>query len=316
MKVTALAGGVGGAKLADGLARALLADDRLDVIVNTGDDFVHYGLKICPDLDTVCYTLAGISNPQTGWGIDGDERNALEMIRALGGEDWFSLGDKDLGTHLERTKRLNCGETLSKVTGDFCKAWNIGARIYPMSDDVVSTYVDTIDYGVLSFQEYFVKYRCMPAVRTFEFRGSASAQPAPGVIESLNNADVIVICPSNPWVSIDPIFSIKEIFDVVRGHPCVIAVSPIVGGKTIKGPAAKMFTELGIEASAINVAAHYKGVINYLVIDTTDAEEATAIEKLGIIPYVTNTIMLSVADRQRLACEILHFIRNGQKGCA
>ena len=200
--VVALAGGVGGAKLADGLAR-LLPPENLTIIVNTGDDFVHWGLNISPDLDTVCYTLAGLANAETGWGRKDESWNVFENVKNLGGEDWFRMGDRDLATHLERTRRLKTGEPLSAITRDFCLRWGIRPTVLPMTDDPVPTIVDTIEMGELAFQEYFVHQRCQPTVKGFRFDGVERAQPAPGVVEAIRSADVIVFCPSNPWVSID-----------------------------------------------------------------------------------------------------------------
>src|SRR5512133_2119051 len=210
MKIVALAGGVGGAKLADGLAK-VLPPENLTVIVNIGDDFDLFGLRICPDLDTVCYTLAGLANPETGWGRVGETWNVIESAAKLGGPDWFHLGDQDLGTHLERTRRLKAGQTLSQITKDFCKAWGIAQTVLPMSDQPVRTIVET-EEGDLAFQEYFVHRRCEPRVKGFRFEGLAGAEPAPGAREAIQSADAVIICPSNPWVSIDPILRvIKEI---------------------------------------------------------------------------------------------------------
>jgi LPPG:FO 2-phospho-L-lactate transferase len=309
MKIAALAGGVGGAKLADGLARAL-APGELTVIVNTGDDFEHLGLKISPDLDTVCYTLAGLANPETGWGLADESWHALESLGALGGPTWFRLGDRDLGAHLERTRRLREGQTLSQVTRAFCEAWGLSTSILPMSDQPVSTTVLT-DEGALPFQEYFVHRRCLPRVTGFRFEGVDNSRPAPGVQESLEKADFIVICPSNPWVSIDPILAMPGIRAALAGK-CVLAVTPIVGGRTLKGPAAKMYLELGINPSAAAVAGHYgvtglDGILAGFVLDTQDSSMAAQIEEMGIQALITDTVMLTSADRLRLAEEVLSF---------
>ncbi|HLF88511.1 MAG TPA: 2-phospho-L-lactate transferase, partial [Anaerolineales bacterium] len=254
MKVVALAGGVGGAKLADGLAQ-ILPPKNLTVIVNTGDDFEHFGLKICPDLDTVCYTLAGMANPVTGWGLAGETWNALEAIGTLGGSGWFRLGDRDLGTHLERTRRLRSGQSLSQITRDFCRAWGVQPVVLPMSDDPVPTIVQT-DEGELAFQEYFVRRQCHPRVRGFHFEGVQHARAAPGMLEVIEGADLIVICPSNPWVSVDPILAIPGVREALTPSPSpstrggrIVAVSPIIAGQAVKGPAAKMYAELGVEPS-------------------------------------------------------------------
>ena len=304
MKVVALAGGVGGAKLADGLYRTLTADS-LTVIVNCGDDFAPFGLRVCPDLDTVCYTLAGLANPQTGWGRQGETWVAYEEIRRLGGPAWFHLGDQDLATHLERTRRLQSGETLSRVTRDFCQAWGITARVLPMTDDWMPTWVDTVDNGWLPFQEYFVKLACEPKVKGFEFRGAQEARPAPGVIESIRDADCVVICPSNPWVSIGPILSVPGVMEALKKCPVRVVISPIVGGKAIKGPAAKMFTELGIQPSCLAVAQHYQDWCTHFIMDREDSHFSEKIEALGMSVTVTDTMMYDSEDRIRLARETL-----------
>jgi LPPG:FO 2-phospho-L-lactate transferase len=224
----------------------------------------------------------------------------------LGGPDWFQLGDKDIGTHIERTRRLLDGESLSQVIHDFCEAWRIKYNILPMSDDKVFTIIRTIDKGDLSFQDYFVKNKCEPIIRSIRFKGIRTAKPAPGVLESIDQADLIVFCPSNPWVSIDPVLSVRGILSRIRKKP-TIAVSPIIQGKALKGPAAKMFFELGIEPSVIAVADHYKNTIRGLVIDQLDASCGEDICKLGIIPFITNTRMLSSEDRTRLAQNVLNF---------
>lgn len=301
MKITALAGGVGGAKLAHGLAQILPPDD-LTVIVNTGDDFEHLGLYISPDLDTVCYTLAGLANFETGWGRANETWNSFTNLEKLGGPAWFRLGDQDIATHLERTRRLKAGGTLSKITQDFCKAWGVKQTILPMSDNSVRTMVDS-DEGELAFQEYFVHRHCEPEVKGFRFDGVEVAEPAPGVPEALESADAVIFCPSNPWVSIDPILAvIKEI------KKPVVAVSPIIGGKTVKGPAAKMYKELGIEPSALAVARHYRNTLNGFVLDIEDRNMEEEIKKLGAKTLITNTLMNKITDRARLADDILRFI--------
>lgn len=304
MKVVALAGGVGGAKLADGLAQILPASD-LTVIVNTGDDFEHYGLTICPDLDTVCYTLAGLANAETGWGRNGETWAAIESAARLGGPAWFRLGDQDLGTHLERTRRLHAGESLSAITAHFCRAWGIGPRVLPMSDQPVRTIVST-DEGALAFQNYFVQRACEPTVSAFHFAGAEVAQPAPGTLEAIAEADLIVVCPSNPWVSVAPILAVPQLRAAIAGKR-VIAVSPIIGGQAVKGPAAKMFRELGVEPSALAVAQYYGPLLAGLVLDQVDAAQMEAIRGLGIMPLATATLMQDRAHRARLAQEVLNF---------
>ncbi len=304
MRVVALAGGVGGAKMVDGLAQILPAAD-FAVIVNTGDDFEHFGLNICPDLDTVCYTLAGLANPETGWGRVGETQNALHSVEVLGGPTWFWLGDRDLGTHLERTRRLKAGEGLSAITADFCRAWGVLTRVLPMSDQPVRTMVDT-DEGELPFQEYFVARACKPHVRGFRFAGPEQAQPAPGLLDAVVAADLVLICPSNPWVSVAPILAVSGIREAIA-KKVVIAVSPIIGGRAVKGPAAKMFSELGIEPSALAVAQYYGSLLKGFVFDEVDSAYSTSIQGLGIMPLATATLMQDRADRARLAGEVIDF---------
>lgn len=305
--VVALAGGVGGAKLAHGLAR-VLEPDRLTVIANTGDDFEHLGLYICPDIDTICYTLAGLSNFVTGWGRSEETWNALDTIRTLGCESWFQLGDRDLGTHIVRTERLKSGKPLSQVTREFCTAWGIRVHVLPMSDDIVRTMVITQDGRLLPFQEYFVKYQCQPCVSGFVFQGIEQAKPATGVLDAIDKADLVIFCPSNPWVSIDPILSLRGIRSAISGK-IVIAVSPIIGGKAIKGPAAKMFSEMRVHPSASAVALHYQGLLTGYVLDRVDHSESELISHWGIIPYETDIVIPSLDDRVRLALEVLTFYR-------
>jgi LPPG:FO 2-phospho-L-lactate transferase len=300
-KIVALAGGVGGAKLAHGLAQNL-APENLTVIVNTGDDFEHYGLYISPDLDTVCYTLAGLANPETGWGRLNETWNVIQNATNLGGPSWFNLGDQDLGTHLERTRRLKERQCLSEITRNFCKAWGIQHTVLPMTDQQVRTIVIT-DEGELAFQEYFVHRRCEPRVQGFRFDGADSAEPALGAREALESAGAVIICPSNPWVSIDPILRVLP-----KIEKPVFAVSPIIGGETIKGPAAKMYRELGIEPSALAVAKHYQELATGFVFDEVDHQLEGEIMGLEIKTLVTNTLMKSHEDRSRLAQEILGFV--------
>ena len=312
MKIVALAGGVGGAKLAHGLAQ-VLPPENLTVIVNTGDDFEHYGLYICPDLDTVCYTLAGIANPETGWGRSGETWNMMENLSKLGGADWFRLGDKDLGTHLERTHRLKEGYSLSQITKDFCKAWRIVHTVLPMSDKPVRTFVET-DEGELEFQEYFVHRRCEPRVKGFWFDGVDQAEPVRGAREAIQLADAVIICPSNPWVSIDPILATLTPPPLSLGErgwgegKKVVAISPIIGGEAIKGPAAKMYRELGIEPSALAVANHYRGLVTNFVLDKIDEQLNETVKGLSMRTYVTNTLMRSHEDRKQLAIDLLTYI--------
>ncbi len=305
LKIVALAGGVGGAKLVDGLAQAL-TPGNLTAIVNTGDDFDLFGLRICPDVDTVCYTLAQLANPASGWGRKDETWNAYDAIAALSGPTWFRLGDKDLGTHLERTRRLLAGEKLSAVIRAFCEQWQITSQVLPMSDVPVSTYIVTAEGARMPFQEYFVKLACAPVVQGFEFRGSERAMPAPGVLAAIGGADFVVICPSNPWVSIAPILSVAGIKEALATKK-VVAVSPIIGGKAIKGPAAKMYSELGIEPSASAVAAQYRELLSGFVLDRLDVEQKAQIAAWGIAPLVTQTVMSNPAERKQLAQEVLEF---------
>ena len=300
MKITALAGGVGGAKLAHGLSLVLPPED-LTIIVNTGDDFEHLGLFISPDLDTVCYTLGGLANPETGWGRMNESWNAFANIERLGGPAWFRLGDSDLATHLERTRRLKEGKSLSQITKEFCGAWGIKPAVLPMTDSPVRTMVDT-EEGELAFQEYFVHRRCEPRVKGFRFDGVEGAEPAPGAKEALESADVIIFCPSNPWVSIDPILRV-----VKQMEKPVIAVSPIIGGEAVKGPAAKMYKELGIEPSALAVAKHYHTILTGFVLDNTDKIYIDQVEAMNIRTRAADTLMKNVEDRARLAQDVLHF---------
>ena len=314
MKIVALAGGVGGAKLAHGLAQILPPED-LTVIVNTGDDFEHYGLYICPDLDTVCYTLAGMANAETGWGRIDETWKVIENASKLGGPDWFRLGDQDLGTHLERTRRLKEGQTLTQITKWFCKAWGVEHKILPMSDQPVRTIVET-EEGDLAFQEYFVHRHCEPRVTGFRFEGVNVAEPAPGAREAIQSADAIIICPSNPWVSIDPILvALAPLSRPSRElgwseGKKVIAVSPIISGQTVKGPAAKMYQELGIEPSALAVANHYCDLATEFVLDTLDQPLEENIRSLNMRTLVTNTLMKSLDNRKHLANDVLEFIGN------
>jgi LPPG:FO 2-phospho-L-lactate transferase len=305
MKIVALAGGVGGAKLVDGLARVLSPQD-LTVIVNTGDDFTHYGLKICPDLDTVCYTLAGLANPGMGWGQINETWQVLQSLKNLGGPTWFNLGDQDLGTHLERTRRIQAGECLSQITRAFCQVWGVQVTVLPMSDEIVSTQVITTLEGTLPFQEYFVHRQCQPEVKGFRFTGIEQAQSAPGVMEALQAADIIIFCPSNPWVSIDPILRVPGFREMVAAHP-VVAVSPLIQGQAVKGPAAKMYRELGITPSALAVAEHYRELLSGYILDRSDQQQVEEISRWGIITLATNILMPTVEERRRLAEETLVF---------
>ena len=304
----ALAGGVGGAKLAAGLERVL--GDGLSVVVNTGDDFEHLGLAISPDLDTVMYTVAGLNNPVAGWGLAGETWEFMAMLERLGGESWFRLGDRDLAVHIERTRRLGAGESLSFVTAALCARLGIRCRIVPMSDDPVRTVVLT-EGGELPFQDYFVRLRCEPRMRGLRFDGASSAAISEGFVGTLDSAALagIVFCPSNPYLSIDPILALNGVEARLRTRRApAVAVSPIVGGRALKGPAAKIMAELGVKPAALEVARHYRGLIDGFVLDRADAEVAGAVAELGIKPFVTDTVMIDAAGAAALAQRTLKFL--------
>lgn len=308
LHVTALAGGVGGAKLAYGLAQ-VLPFENLTIIVNTGDDFDHYGLRICPDLDTVCYTLAGLSNKKTGWGLEGDTSSVLSALQKIDAPTWFQLGDRDMATHLERTRRLVDGQSLTQITNVFLRIWGVHNKILPMTDDKVMTMIKTNQDKWLPFQEYFVHQACDPEVRDYRFAGIEKAQPAPGVINSIETSDLVIICPSNPWVSIDPILNIKGIRKALH-KKTVVAVSPIIAGKALKGPAAKMCRELGLDVNVVSVMHHYQEFLAGFIIDLQDDPYVEIINQCNIIPFVTNTIMLDDHDKINLAFQVLSFGKN------
>lgn len=306
----ALAGGVGGAKLAYGLARVVPAD-QLTLIVNTADDFELYGLHISPDLDTVMYTLAGIANPATGWGVAGDTFEALAAIGRYGQETWFRLGDRDLATHILRTAMLRQGRTLTAVTQTLSRALGVEPKLLPMTDNWLATIIET-DEGDLEFQDYFVRRRWQPVVRGIRFAGLGTARPTPEVLAALDRAGIVILCPSNPLVSIDPILALPGVRERLQlAHP-VVAVSPIVGGQALKGPAAKMLAELGQEVSAYTVAAHYADFLDGFVLDQVDAAEQARIAELGLRVLVTNTVMQTDADKIALAERVLEFAAQAQ----
>ena len=306
--VVALAGGVGGAKLTQGLA-AVLESGKLTVVVNTADDFEHLGLYICPDLDTVMYTLCGLNNLEAGWGLELESWNFMEALQEIGSETWFRLGDRDLATHVQRTYRMHANDKLSDITADFCSIMGTDVRVLPMSDDPVRTIVDT-DRGPIPFQEYFVRLGCSPKVCGFEFEGIQTAVFNPLASESFNAQDLraVIICPSNPYVSIAPILSLAGARNQLRNIAApIIAVSPIVDGQAIKGPAAKMMRELGCNPSALSVAQEYRDIVDGFVIDNKDAAEARQIEEMGQRVLVTDTIMTSITVKKRLANNIMDF---------
>lgn len=305
----ALAGGVGGAKLAFGLAGTLPPED-LTIVVNTGDDFDHLGLRICPDLDTVMYTLAGIANPETGWGVRDETWNFMETLRRQGRETWFLLGDRDLETHVTRTTRLAEGAPLSNVTAELCAKHGIAHAVLPMSDDRVATMVRSNE-GLLAFQDYFVRRQCAPRVEGFEFVGAETARPAAAVANAFERGavDSVILCPSNPYVSIGPILAMPSFRKRLanRACPCV-AVSPIVEGTALKGPAAKMMAELGTDPSPFSVAEFYGDLLDGMVVDEADADLADELRDTGLNVLVTGTVMRSDADRKRLAAETLDWL--------
>jgi LPPG:FO 2-phospho-L-lactate transferase len=302
-RVLALSGGIGGAKLALGLSRILPGGD-LVVVANTGDDFEHLGLAISPDLDTLMYTLAGLDDPQRGWGRRDETWTFMAALAALGGETWFQLGDGDLATHVERTRRLAAGETLSAIAADLCRRLGLAATILPMSDDRVRTRLRTAE-GWLDFQDYFVRRRCEPEVREIAYQGAERARPQPAVLAALGDMSLraVVICPSNPLVSIEPILAVRGLREAIaRCTAPVVAVSPIIGGRAVKGPTAKMMAELGIPATAEAVARRYADLIDGYVVDHADG--ATPID-LGIPVTVAHTLMVTIEDRERLARDVL-----------
>ena len=306
--VIAVCGGVGGAKLAFGLARTL-EPGRLTIVCNTGDDFEHLGLHVSPDIDTVVYTLSELSDRERGWGLAGETWNFMDQIRRFGGADWFNLGDRDLAMHVQRTQRLAAGERLTTITAALAGALGIAHRLLPMSDDPVRTCLAT-DAGDLPFQEYFVRARCEPRVRSIRFEGAAQARISPELSETLARRDIgaVIVCPSNPYLSIDPILAVPGLREglAATGAP-VVAVSPIVGGEAIKGPTAKLMRELAVDPSGVSVARHYRGLLAGLIIDDVDAAEAAKLEAEGLAALVTGTVMQSDEDRIRLAREALAF---------
>jgi LPPG:FO 2-phospho-L-lactate transferase len=302
-KIVALCGGVGGAKLALGLDR-ISSPGAATIVVNTGDDFDHLGLRICPDIDTVLYTLGNLSDQERGWGRAGESWNFIENIKLLGGDDWFLLGDKDLALHVMRTEHLRRGETLSDFVAGAATRLGIRSAIVPATDAVVSTMIDT-DQGVLPFQQYFVKQRCAPRVKSIRFDGAASAAAAPRVLRALSDPALhaIIICPSNPYLSVDPILAIPGIRAALQNRSVpVIAVSPIVRGGAIKGPTAKIMAELKIAPSQRSIAAHYQGLIDALVVDVSDANEAPDVP---VQTFVAPTVMTTMEQKTRLARDVI-----------
>jgi len=296
-RVVVLTGGVGGAKLVLGLSH-LMPAEQVTAIVNTGDDFTHLGLAVSPDIDTLLYTLAGKANAAQGWGREGETWSFMEALRSLGGDDWFLLGDGDLALHVLRTQRLRAGEPLSAIIADFARAWGVAARILPMTDHRVATQLQT-DEGLLDFQDYFVRRRCEPRVEAIRFSGAETAAPAPGVIEAIRDPDcrAILVAPSNPYLSVDPILAVPGIREALaEASAPVVAVSPLIGGKAVKGPTAKLMNELGVRPDAESIADHYAGWLDALLVDTSDPPFV-----LPIAQARADTLMTTLEDRIRVA---------------
>jgi LPPG:FO 2-phospho-L-lactate transferase len=305
MNVVVLVGGVGGAKLAYGLSQ-VLPPEELTVIVNTGDDFWRYGLRICPDLDTIMYTLSGLVDPVNGWGVAGDTTHALEQIRAYGEDAWFRLGDRDFATHILRTHWLQAGVPLTEVTERLTKGLGISQQILPMTDTPVATMIDTVEHGEIEFQEYFVRYRWQPTLKALRLAGIEKAVMTAAVERAIKQADAILIGPSNPWLSIDPILAVPGLLDAMMRHDMPrVAISPIVSGQAIKGPAAKIMAERGDPVSAATVAAYYGDMINGFVYDQMDA--GLALQQ----PHVLSceTVMNTANDKVHLARTVLDWIK-------
>ncbi|GIS69010.1 MAG: LPPG--FO 2-phospho-L-lactate transferase [Chloroflexota bacterium] len=308
-KVIALAGGVGGAKLVFGLSK-ILKPQELSVVVNTADDDMFHGLHVSPDVDTVMYALAGLTNKTTGWGIEGDTFITLSALQRLGEDTWFQLGDLDLATHIKRTSMLNNGKSLTEATQNLSKSLGILHDVIPMSDDPVKTIAIT-ETEELDFQDYFVRQKCEPVIKGVRFDGINTAKPSQQFIDNMSQSEAIIICPSNPVVSIPPIIELPGIKELISNHPGkTIGVSPIVSKQALKGPAAKMMRELQEDVSSIGVAKRYVGICDWFVIDKADSEEAGAIEKLGMNVHITSTIMNSSEDKISLANEVVNLIKN------
>jgi LPPG:FO 2-phospho-L-lactate transferase len=306
--ITALAGGVGAARFLQGLVK-LVPEENLTIIVNTGDDIELYGLHISPDIDIVMYTLSGIVDEEKGWGVKDDTFHCLETLQKYGSETWFKLGDRDLATHIHRTCLIRKGYKLSEVTAKLCQAFGLKVRLIPMTDEKFATFIVT-DKGKMHFQEYLVKRGAQDKVINVEFEGAEKAKPAPGVVDSILNSEAIIICPSNPIVSIGTILSVKGVRKALRETKAeIIAISPIVGGSPIKGPADKLMSGLGLEVSAYGVAAFYKDFLDAFVIDNIDSAQKPRIEALGLKVAVTNTIMKTLQDKVELARVVLNITR-------
>ncbi len=317
VRVLAVSGGVGGAKLALGLARAL-DPAELAVLVNTGDDFTHLGLRICPDLDTVLYTLAGVVNTTQSWGRAEETYGFMDELRRQGGPDWFSLGDRDLVLHVERSRRLAAGETLTHIMADLAHRFGVATRLLPMTDAPVATLLDT-SAGQLEFQHYFVRLRTLPEVQRLHYAGAAQARPTDELLTILRSRslEAIILCPSNPYLSIDPVLAVPGTRAALRAAAVpIVAVSPLVGGRAVKGPTAKIMQELGIETSSLAIARHYAGLIDGLLVDETDVSVELAgsvadeFSKLGIVVGAARTLMHTLDDRRQLAESALELARH------
>lgn len=293
-RVTVLTGGVGGAKLVEGLQQ-IVPGTHLTAIVNTGDDFEHFGLPISPDIDTLLYTLAGLSNVRLGWGREGETWSFMAAVKSLGGEDWFNLGDGDLALHVLRRMAKDAGQPLSEIVRGFARQWGLGLTILPMSDDPVATWVKT-DEGLLPFQRYFVARRCEPRVNAIRFEGADAAFPAPGVVAAIEAADMILIAPSNPWLSINPILAVPGLRQALeRKNAPLVAVSPLVGGKAVKGPTAKLMGELGLSVTNQTISEHYGELLDAMLVHEGDPQPS------GLSCAETDTLMNTAEDRHRVA---------------
>lgn len=307
MKITALAGGIGASKFLLGLASVMPPED-ITIIANTGDDIELFALRICPDIDTVTYTLAGVINKETGWGLKGDTFECLRSLARYDEASWFNLGDRDFATHIFRTNQLRNGRSLSEITDQIRRSLSVRSTILPMSDSYTPTRIVT-DEGEMHFQEYFVRRRCEPRVREIRFDNIESAKPAPGVLNAIFDADAVVVCPSNPFISIGPILAVPGVRDAVRETKAtVIAITPIIGGKALKGPAADMLRYLGHEVSARGVAAMYSDFVDIFLLDETDAHLTKDLKTLDLEVFNANTIMNSFADKRRVAERVLELI--------
>ena len=309
-RVVALSGGIGGAKLAFGLSQ-VLGDGDLSVIANTGDDFIHVGLHISPDIDTLLYTLAGVNNPDTGWGRANETWSFMSALKEVGAPTWFQLGDKDLALNVYRSNELRAGKSLSDIVSVVAQQFGLQSQIIPMSDDPVHTMIDT-DSETLAFQDYFVRQECKPVARRIHYEGIERARPSPGLHALLRSPEVeaYIICPSNPYLSIDPILALPGVREGIRESAApVVVVSPVIAGKSLKGPTSKIMGELGIPCSSTEVAAHYQGLIDGIVVDDRDAGLTAEIEKTGVHVVTANILMNDARDKTDLATTVLSFVR-------